>query len=492
MKRIFIILICVLLLISTYGCGNGQNTSADTTNNDTSQSTEPPTSSNEPSVSDTNEDTVAPENDRDETIDIAGIGYTVNELVDMLTTNFNNMLFFQGEYVGKHIHTNSNLILGKEIEYLFYLTEEYQIYSGTKYYLSMVITNVSGLPDILDDQFYLYEFEVNERGIASKQHSSYSVAKDDKLAKKASFMIYGFNYTYLGEYTLCLEEIEVPSYGEKSDEWKSYAVPALKSSLAEPNGMAKSLPPGTYDVYVRNFNPADDSTYILIIREDGLVYEGYYYYPNAINANGKASLNKICPAYTDENGEYSEGTLICFEKIKETAALHFVFEKTTDVTVDEIVEESDYHQIIRSDLVYYCYFYNNDHEVIKEEGPLGKLPTVTIVGENLLRFTLQAGTGISTRRGYYYDTANMVFSEVFTGIFDECNGKVACVGMNKVVVSDIFDRSKYLKEFSNFTFPFSPSATPITNIEFSEDCSSIKITYLTGEDYQEVTETFSL
>ena len=167
-------------------------------------------------------------------------------------------------------------------------------------------------------------------------------------------------------------------------------------------------------------------------------------------------------------------------------------DETNSEIIGEIVEESEYFKLIRSNLLYYCYFYDNNNEVVKEEGPMGKLPKITVVEANILKFTLQAGTGTGTRWGYYYDTENTIFSTVFTGIFDEYDGKVACVGLNKVVVSDIFDSSKYYKEFSEFTYSFSPSATPITNIEFSEDGKSIVVSYLTGSDYQEVTEIFLL
>lgn len=166
-------------------------------------------------------------------------------------------------------------------------------------------------------------------------------------------------------------------------------------------------------------------------------------------------------------------------------------ESNSDV-VDEIIKENEYYQIIRSDSLIYCYFYNDDNEIIKVEGPMSKFPKVTIIENNLLRFTLQAGTGIEAQWGYYYDTDNMVFSEVFQGIFDESDGKVACVGINKVIVSDIFDKSEYYKEFSDFSHSFSEAAAPITNVEFSEDGRSVKVSYLTGINYEEVTEVFFL
>lgn len=159
---------------------------------------------------------------------------------------------------------------------------------------------------------------------------------------------------------------------------------------------------------------------------------------------------------------------------------------------ENVVEPKEYYRIIQKDSLFYARFYDDYGTLIKEEGPLAKMPTVTVVGANLIKFTVQAGTGVATQWGYYYDTENLVFSDVFEGIFDESENKVACVGLNKVIVSNIFDSSKYYKEFSEFSYPFSQVATPITNIEFSQDCKSIKVSYLTGEDYEEVTEVFYL
>ena len=159
---------------------------------------------------------------------------------------------------------------------------------------------------------------------------------------------------------------------------------------------------------------------------------------------------------------------------------------------DEIIEESDYYKLVRNGTLLYCYFYDDNHTEVKKEGPLAKMPRITTVQNGLVKFTVQAGTGIGTRWGYYYDTEKNIFSEKFGGIFDECEDKVACVGLNKVIVSNIFDSSKYYKEFSEFSYPFSQVATPITNVKFSSDGNSIIVSYLTGEDYQEVTEMLPL
>ena len=165
-------------------------------------------------------------------------------------------------------------------------------------------------------------------------------------------------------------------------------------------------------------------------------------------------------------------------------------QETNNDLIDGIIEDTKYYRIVRSDLQIYCYFYNNTHEVVKVEGPMSKLPNITELDDNIVKFTLQAGTGVETRWGYYYDTDKTVFSEEFQGIATQVDGKVACVGFDRVIVSDIFDKSKYYKEFIDFSYPFSNVAAPISNVVFSEDGKSIKVSYLTGEDYKKVTEEF--
>jgi len=286
--------------------------------------------------SDTNDHTVSSENEllnaeepqdaAENLINICDQEYTPNELNSMILNAFNTMLFYSGNYEdSKYVHLNSSLVLENNIEYLLYLIEERNVYaSEPEYAVCMIITSINYPSEQDEHLLYYYDFEINERGMTSSVRSSYPIPEDHNYTKMSDFKESNYSATYLGKYTMCLESIEVPFYEEKSDEWKSYAAVALESALCDPDGMAKDLPNGSYDVYVQNFNPADDSTGILIISQEGVLYSGFYYFPNSISSNKNASLNKVNPEYTYENGDYSEGTLISCEKIKETAALHIM------------------------------------------------------------------------------------------------------------------------------------------------------------------------
>ena len=81
---------------------------------------------------------------------------------------------------------------------------------------------------------------------------------------------------------------------------------------------------------------------------------------------------------------------------------------------------------------------------------------------------------------------------LFYGISDQRDGKVVYIDVDRVVVRDIFNQSKYYCEFSKFNNPLSDVAEPIVNATFLGSGNQIQITYLTGAEYMEVTEVFEL
>jgi hypothetical protein len=152
----------------------------------------------------------------------------------------------------------------------------------------------------------------------------------------------------------------------------------------------------------------------------------------------------------------------------------------------DIIDETKYYKITSSEFIYYYYIYDENHIIVKSEGPLNRLPRIAMVNEHLLKFTLQTGTGIGTQWGYFYDTKMDVISRIFLSIYDQSNGMVAYGDVKKVIVRDIFDKTKYYHEFSSFREPFSDVIEPITDVEFVNDGASVNVTYL------EVIEKFDL
>lgn len=189
------------------------------------------------------------------------------------------------------------------------------------------------------------------------------------------------------------------------------------------------------------------------------------------------------------DGKWTEGINIVREQMG-----------TPPIEPVKVIEETQYYKLTSEILDYrvydyYCYFYDVDGNLAKRDGPLPKLPKISSVEEGLVKLTVQAGTGLSTQWGYYYDAKNNRFSETFEWIFDEFEGLVAYGdydGENVyVTVRDIFDKTVFYKEIKEYENEFSVAIEPIVNVEFVGD-NTISVTYLTGEDYQEVTEIFTL
>ena len=154
----------------------------------------------------------------------------------------------------------------------------------------------------------------------------------------------------------------------------------------------------------------------------------------------------------------------------------------------EVLEETDFYKITYADSMYQYYLFDENHNVVKSDGPLKLKPDIIVIDEHLVRFTTQSGTGIGTQWGYYYDGKKDVFSRVFNSIFDQHRELVAYRSNGGVIVRDIFDKTKFYQEISSFKEPFAETVDPIVKAEFSEDGKSIEITYLSGDDYKEVTE----
>lgn len=157
----------------------------------------------------------------------------------------------------------------------------------------------------------------------------------------------------------------------------------------------------------------------------------------------------------------------------------------------KLIEENQLYKLTCEEDGYYCYFYDFDHNIAQKKGPMMKMPKLKVVDNNYVKLTVQAGTGVSTQWGYYYDINQRCFSDVFYWILAESDNKVAYVIHNKVIIRDIFDKTKYYKEISNFKYSFSDAIEPIISVEF-EGSYQIKITYLSGEDYSIITELFDL
>lgn len=165
---------------------------------------------------------------------------------------------------------------------------------------------------------------------------------------------------------------------------------------------------------------------------------------------------------------------------------------TSDSLVEETIEDEEYYRVNCSELGYYYWIYDENGDIVKNDGPLSNRPHILMVNKHLVRCTVQAGTGMATQWGYYYDVEKDVISRTFNSIFDQCNDKVIYCDKSTIIVRDIFDKTKYYQEFSGFQEEFSEVAFPYTDVKFVNGAKSIKVSYLSGIDYKEITEIIEI
>lgn len=158
----------------------------------------------------------------------------------------------------------------------------------------------------------------------------------------------------------------------------------------------------------------------------------------------------------------------------------------------EVIEETELYKITRSDLIYeYCLF-DLDHNIVKIEGSLSKAPHISVNDENIVTVTYQAGTGIGTQWGYFYDAESNAFSQVFHSIFDQYGRSFVYADKEKLVVRNMFDIEVFYREFTEFDHSFSDVAEPFTEVSFTDNGQQLKVSYYTGDDYSEATQIFDL
>lgn len=160
---------------------------------------------------------------------------------------------------------------------------------------------------------------------------------------------------------------------------------------------------------------------------------------------------------------------------------------------EEIIEEQKYYKLAKSENLYYYEIYDENGDVVKKSDKYPKPPKLSMPNKHLIKCTYQTGTGISTQWGFYYDVKKDVFSKTFIGgLYDDYEDKIIYREKDKLIVRNIFDKTDYYDEISSFKYPFAKTVEPFINAKFLDKGSKVEVTYLTGENYAEVTEIIDL
>lgn len=143
-------------------------------------------------------------------------------------------------------------------------------------------------------------------------------------------------------------------------------------------------------------------------------------------------------------------------------------------------ENSKYYKIVQEDnFIDLYYIYSIDGKLL-DEGSTDRPIQINLVSNEVIELRFGMGSGISSHK--FYDIKNGIISREYQNVL--LSSSSLCVhvddsNLTKLVVEDIFDSEKYYKEFD---LNLSKVPTPIEKIEFINNNTKIKISYLEGEE----------
>jgi len=159
------------------------------------------------------------------------------------------------------------------------------------------------------------------------------------------------------------------------------------------------------------------------------------------------------------------------------------------------IDSNENYCIYKTSETQVCYeIYNSNGETVLSE-TTDKPLTINMLNDDIVDISIGMGTGLATHK--YYSISKNLFSQEFLYALSNSNELIAYIDVpenhsfesRKVIVQNIFDKSAYYKEFQ---LDFSDVDTPLINAAFSEDETSLQLTYLSGEEETQTSKTLEL
>lgn len=168
-------------------------------------------------------------------------------------------------------------------------------------------------------------------------------------------------------------------------------------------------------------------------------------------------------------------------------------EPTSTISMQYEVKERYYeiHDITKHERpLYQYYIFNGNHEVV-DYGIIYAFPKVTKSG-SIIKLCIQVAEHVICCR--YIDIEEGCYSYWFTNPVAENETMVVYTdqgGATKLIIQDIFDKSKYYREFER---DFAYKQWPLVSAKFISDGKQLRVKYITREGgyYKEITETLDL
>lgn len=157
-----------------------------------------------------------------------------------------------------------------------------------------------------------------------------------------------------------------------------------------------------------------------------------------------------------------------------------------------LVEEGPYHRLYADGELYTLRILDGEGKTLREDGPMTKAPVVAEAAPGLWSVSSSAGPDLTLRWTYFYSPARGQISEIFYGVLDARGDLVILAGNRALTVRGIFAEEPWW-DLSDFSQPLADTATtPFRSAAFTDDGKTLEVTYLSGEDFHQVTETVPL
>ncbi len=125
---------------------------------------------------------------------------------------------------------------------------------------------------------------------------------------------------------LYMNEIIKPEYETMDSQWQENVKKEVKmymDMVAEGEYLQdEPFKPGLYTIYVKKFFESDEWSRIFFEHENGMVYEGFYYFVHWVTGNLYANLNHVEPVCEPDDPGY----VSMLNKISSDPAVMFQYE----------------------------------------------------------------------------------------------------------------------------------------------------------------------
>lgn len=173
----------------------------------------------------------------------------------------------------------------------------------------------------------------------------------------------------------------------------------------------------------------------------------------------------------------------------------YITSDTLEESNNKVIEETKNYKVVASEneksREYQYLIFDNDGDVIYE-GSHYKTPNLSYLSNNIV----QSHTGGGNISQYqFFDIEKGLVSQIYEnpGLIDD--GKIVYMVFEnnkiKLIVRDLFDKSKLYKEYERDFSPVAAAYNDLIKAEFI-DSNKLQVTYLSGENFIEVTEILDL